>query len=235
MLGNYITVDGVSSRTVGLFCKQLPVWPIAMQGFNAITVAGRLDNLYQPSRHYNDIQIDIEAVFIGLFIDDVVKYFAEGKKLVLSNMPDRYGIIRQLVAIDQKRAGNGALELKITLKLAPFKYYITEPDSYSSSPALFTTFGNIYSEPLIVMKGCSDGASITVNGTTLTTSGLTGDIYVDVPNHVVYQLVDGVKTVVQEHTTGNLWNLLLVPDESAFNQIEFSGCTISVETNMRWL
>lgn len=239
MLGNYITVDGVSSRTLGLFCKQLPMWPVAVESKNSITVGGRLDNLYQSANHYNDIQIDIEAVLIGFDVDPIIRYLTAGKKIVLSNIPDRYGIIRQLVAIDQNRVGNGALELRITLKCSPFKYRVSNTAlewTYTADPIYFQTKGTIYSEPLIVAVGASSGFTMSLNGTVISTSDLTGDLYFDVPNRVVYKIVDGVKTVVQSNVTGNIWNLLLVPSETEYNELIFANATkIQLTKNERWL
>ena len=82
MLGNYITIDGVSSRTLGLFCKQLPMWPVAVESKNSITVGGRLDSLYESANYYNDFQIDLEAVLIGFDMDPIIRYFTNGKQLV---------------------------------------------------------------------------------------------------------------------------------------------------------
>ena len=227
----------VSSRTLGLFCKQLPMWPVAVESKNSITVGGRLDNLYQSANHYNDIQIDIEAVLIGFDVDPIIRYLTAGKKIVLSNIPDRYGIIRQLVAIDQKRVGNGAMELKITLKCSPFKYRIAnDPQEFTESPSYFQTIGTIYSEPLIVAVGASSGFTMSLNGTVISTSDLTGDLYFDVPNRVVYKLVDNVKTVVQNNVTGNIWDLLLVPSALDYNALIFSNATkIQITPNERWL
>ena len=195
MLGNYITIDGVSSRTLGLFCKQLPMWPVAVESKNSITVGGRLDSLYESANYYNDFQIDIEAVLIGFDMDPIIRYFTNGKQLVFSNIPDRYAVIRQLVAIDQKRVGNGAIELRITLKCSPFKYRLdNSPRVVTSSPEYFRTVGTIYSEPLIVAKGCSAGFTMSLNGAIISTTDLTGDIYFDVPNRVVYHIQNGVKT-----------------------------------------
>jgi phage-related protein len=380
MLGNYITVDGVSSRTLGLFCKQLPMFPVAVRGFNATTVGGRLDDIYQSANHFGDIQLDIEAVLIGFDMDPVIRYFTAGKKLVFSNIPDRYAVIRQLVAIDQQRVGNGALELKITLKCSPFKYSTANtPKEYYASPGYFKTVGTIYSEPLIIAKGCWPGFAFSLNGTAITTNGLdsiselvgpgknlcpngiengaysrgvtasvgadgsvtlsgtadsngdpafvlfpnttwpagtyhvsgcpaggatakyridvvaggtayrdTGsgvnftlasdatvmaqivvyrgkatptdpfypmickksnydadptyepygavDLYFDVQNRVVYTLVNGEKTVVQEHTSGNIWDLLLVPSDTEYNELIFANASkMSITPNERWL
>lgn len=238
MLGNYVTVDGVSSRTLGLFCKQLPMWPVATESKKSITVGGRLDNLYQSANHYNDIQVDIEAVLIGFDIDPIIRYFSTGKQIVLSNIPDRYGIIRQLVAIDQQRVGNGALELRITLKCSPFKYKMeNNPIVITSSPDYFQTTGTIYSEPLIIAKNCTDGFTLTLNGTQLTTAGLTDDVYIDVQRRVVYTIDSNLMNVVQnDKTSGNIWDLLLVPDEARYNSLVFQNATeIIITANERWL
>lgn len=237
MLGNYITIDGVSSRTLGLFCKQLPMFPVAVESKNSITVDGRLDNLYQSASHYNDIQFDIEAVLVGFDMDPIIRYFTNGKQLVFSNIPDRYAVIRQLVAIDQQRVGNGAIELRITLKCSPFKYKVSNPYlDFSESPSYFKTTGTIYSEPIIAAMECTSGFAMSLNGTVISTTGLTGDIYFDVPNRVVYQFVGGVRTVVQANVTGNIWDLLLVPSEDEFNELIFSGANnIQLKANERWL
>lgn len=237
MLGNFITIDGVSSRTLGLFCKQLPMFPVAVQSFNSFSVGGRLENLHQAANFYNDIQIDIEAVLLGFDMDPVIRYFSTGEKLVMSHIPDRYAIIRQLVAIDQKRAGNGALELKITLKCSPFKYKLQNDTlEFSASPAYFQTVGTLYSEPLIVAQGCSSGFAMSVNGAAITTTSLTGDVYFDIPNRVVYKIIDGVKTVVQGYVTGNFWDMLLVPSATEYNSIVFTDATkILITPNERWL
>lgn len=238
MLGNYITVDGVSSRTLGLFCKQLPMWPVAVPSYNAITVGGRLDNIYQNANHYQDIQVDVEAVFIGFDMDPIIRYFSNGAKLWFSNIPDRYAVIRQLVAIDQKRVGNGALELKITLKCSPFKYKMeNNPIVITSSPDYFQTTGTIYSEPLIIAKNCTDGFTLTLNGTQITTAGLTDDIYIDVQRRVVYTIDGNFMNVVQnDKVSGNIWDLLLVPSDIQYNTISFSGAAeIDIIANERWL
>lgn len=240
MLGNTITIDGVSSRSFGLFCKQLPMFPVALQSMNAITVDGRLDNLYQSLNHYNDISVDIEAVLIGLNMDEINRWLHNGKRLVLSNQPDRYAIIRQIVGITQKRTGNGALELTLSLKCSPFKYNLdNDPIEYFSSPAYFTTNGSIYSEPLIIAKGITTGFAMALNDVALTATGLTGNIYIDVPNRVIYQIINNQKTVVQGNTSGKFWNMVLVPKESElgpYNSLTFTNCdSIQIYKNERWL
>ena len=81
MLGNTITVDGYSSRSVGLFCKQLPMFPVAIESKDALTVGGRISNMYKSAHFYNDITVEIEAVLLGLNVDLVTQYFANGKTL----------------------------------------------------------------------------------------------------------------------------------------------------------
>lgn len=240
MIGNYITIDGISSRSFGLFCKQLPMFPVAVKNVNPITVDGRLENLYQSLNHYNDITIDIEAVLIGLNMDEINRWLHNGKRLVLSNQPDRYAIIRQIIGITQQRTGNGALELRISLKCSPFKFNLdNDPIEFYSSPAYFTTNGSIYSEPLIIAKGCSAGFAMALNDVALTATGITGNLYIDVPNRVIYQILNNQKTVVQDHTSGKFWNMLLVPKESElgpYNELTFANCnSIEITKNERWL
>lgn len=236
MAMNYITINGTQSSTYGLYCKQLPMFPVAVQSFNTFAVGGRLENIYQQAAFYNDILVDIDCVLIGFDMDPVIRWLQTGKTLSFSHITDKYLVIRQLVAVEQTRVGNGALEIKITFKCSPFKYSTAGAAEYTASPSYFKTNGTIYSEPLITAKGCSDGFSMALNGATFATSGLTGDIYIDVPNRVTYQLVSNVRTVVDDHTTGNIWDLLLVPSSVDLNELTFTGATsIQIQKNERWL
>ena len=235
MLGNTITIDGYSSRSIGLFCKKLPMFPVAVESKDAITVGGRLSNLYKSAHFFGDITVEIEAVLLGLNVDLAVQYFTNGKRLSFSHIPDRYAIIRQLVAIEQNRVGNGAIELRITLKCDPFKYSnANQVLEFTSASNDFEVGGTFYAEPVIFAQGCTDGFSIDLNEIELSTSGLTGDIYIDVPRRMVYQVSDGVKTVVDDHTTGKIWDLILIPDD--LNYLDFTNATkVQITKNERWL
>ena len=235
MLGNTITVDGYSSRSVGIFCKQLPMFPVAVESKDSLTVGGRLSKMYQSAHHYGDITVDIEAVLLGLNVDLVAQYFSQGKRLSFSHIPDRYAIIRQLVAIDQTRIGNGAIELRITLKCDPFKYSsANQVLTLESASNDFEVSGNFYAEPVLFAQGCTDGFSIDLNGVEFSTTGLTGNIYIDVPRRMTYQLVGGIKTIVDDHTIGKIWDLILIPDD--LNYLAFSGADkIQLTKNERWL
>lgn len=236
MLGNTINVGGYSSRSIGLFCKQLPMWPVAVESKDVLTVGGRLSNLYKSAHFYNDITVEIDAVMLGLNIDNVILFFAEGRKMTFSHIPDRCAIIRQLVAIDQQRVGNGAIELHITLKCDPFKYSTANQLlEFTNASNDFDVIGNFYADPVILAQGCSDGFSIDLNGVEFSTSGLTGDIYIDVPRRMTYQLgTGGVKNVVDDHTTGKIWDLILIPDD--LNYLDMSNATkIKLTKNERWL
>ena len=53
---------------------------------------------------------------------------------------------------------------------------------------------------------------------------------------VLSKIVDGVKTGVQSNVTGNIWNLLLVPSETEYNELIFANATkIQLTKNERWL
>ena len=83
-------------------------------------------------------------------------------------------------------------------------------------------------------QGCTDGFSIDLNGVEFSTTGLTGNIYIDVPRRMTYQLVGGIKTIVDDHTIGKIWDLLLIPDD--LNYLDMSGATkIQLTKNERWL
>ena len=51
---------------------------------------------------------------------------------------------------------------------------------------------------------------------------------------MTYQLSGGVKTIVDEHTTGKIWDLILIPDD--LNYLDMSNATkIELKKNERWL
>ena len=238
MTTNYIEIDGVSSNTFGLFCKQLPRFPVAIENVAAYQVSGKQDNMFQSLNHYNDILVQIEAVLRGFRnTDKVFSWLHSGKLLYLSNQPDRIGEIKQITNIEQERIGSGGLSLKITFKCAPFKLASFNPMyTPASNPYYFKTLGTVYSEPIITVYGATEGCTVTVNGVTLTTTGVTGDFVIDVKNRTIYKNVSGEKQSIQDKTSGTFWDMLLVPSESDYNVISYTNAdSITFVANERWL
>lgn len=224
---NYIEIDGRKSGEYGLFFKRLPVWPAAVEGADTYTVPGRAENLTRKNGKYNDIKITLEAVAIGLYTDDAKAWLTNGKKLILSTMPDRYGNIKSVAEYSETRLGSGALEIKITYTCSPFKYSTAETIAdliiIDKSPYSLQVGGNIYAEPEIYLSEIKAGGTISINGVAVTFTEAQEDAVINVGARAIYREIGSdIKTVIQEATTGNFWDMVLIPSDTDYNLIEFS-------------
>lgn len=238
MTTNYIKIDDVSSLNFGLFIDRLPRFPAAVKLANYFQVSGRLDSMYQSVDFYENISVDLTGIIRGFQKEDeIIAWISKGKTLFLSNQPDRIGEIRQVTNLKKERIGSGALRISWTFVCAPFKISTFNP-FYTpvTNPYYFKTRGTIYSEPTIKVFGATDGCTVTVNGVTLATDGITGDFYIDVNRRIVYQVVDGENVSVQDKTSGRFWDMLLVPSEDEYNVIEYTNAdSVQYICNERWL
>lgn len=242
---NMIYVDDVpSSRFKGIFFRKLPLWTTATENIDSVKVQGRADDLSISTGHYNDISITLTAVALtGDFeeLDNLTRWISEGKTIRLSNQNDRYAYIKSIQKIEKKRIGSGAAEISISLKCSPFKYEAVGGfTSFTSSPGYFESRGNIYSEPLIQLNGIGGNCTIKLNDKQFEISGFTGNCTIDVEKKTVYkENSDGTKTSILEFTSGDLWELVVLPpalfDAVKTNKIEFSGVSqVRILKNVRW-
>ena len=119
---------------------------------------------------------------------------------------------------------------------SPFAYAIdNDPVELTSSPEKLQTIGTMYSEPLIELTGTGD-VTLTVNGTALEISGMSGTIYIDVHTCQVYKVEHGSKVSILSATTGWIEQMVLVPDTEAVNIISWTGDVsgVKITKNERW-
>jgi phage-related protein len=227
-----VTIDGVSSDTVGLFFDKIPYIPSAKRRANTYQIPGAGEDLTIYSDDYDNIPMVLNAyIRPETDIQAVYNWIRSGSKIVLSTQPTIYGIIKAVGEIAPSRAGWDAHKIDIPLTLSPFRYLLNDEEIIlSANPAYISNAGNIYSLPLYKMTGCSGDVSITVNGVQLTITDAPADIYIDTASETVYTLTNGSKESILAKTTGDFWNLTLNP---GVNEIACSGTVVSVSVNIR--
>lgn len=229
---NTVTIDGVSSDTVGLFFDKIPYIPSAKRRVNAYQIPGSGEDLTIYSGDYDDIPMVLNAyIRPESDIQAVYNWIHSGSKIVLSTQPTVYGIIKSVGEIAPSRTGWDAHKIDIPLTLSPFRYLLNDEEIIlSANPAYISNAGNIHSLPLYKMTGCSGDVSLTVNGTQLSITDAPSDVYIDMESETVYTFVDGYKESVLESTEGAFWNMSLNP---GVNEISWSGTVGSVSVNIR--
>jgi phage-related protein len=171
-------------------------------------------------------------------IDAIYKWLSGTGRLITSENTGQYLNATCDDGIDPERAGKRMGKIAVSFRCDPFAYAIANtPLICATSPAIFQTIGTIYSEPVITVTGSGE-ITLTVNGVALRITGVTGNVTIDVPRRLAYSTDgNGKKTVCLDHTYGNLWDMLLVPDPDAFNRVSWTGNATQVEItkNERWL
>lgn len=234
---NIVTIDSVSSETVGLYFDKLPLIPSARRRSSTYQIPGAGEDLTIYSNDYDDISMTLTAYILpDTDHQAVYNWIRTGGKMVLSTQPDVYAIIKNVGVIAPSRVGWAAHKFDIPLTLSPFKYRIENtPDVLTASGSLQTQ-GNVYSLPVYHLAGCSGDVEFTVNGVTLTITDAPSDVYIDTVSQTVYTYVDNAKTSIMQTTAGAFWRMVLVPGTPA-NYITWSGTvgSVTITRNERWV
>ena len=243
-LKNWIEIDGVASKCFGLHMDRLPLWPAASETVENIVLPGVPIEIDRHTGQYRDIDLTLRGYLTKppYRIPDIMAWLHNGKKLMMSTQPTVYGIIRTVGQIAPVRIGTRANEISIPITCKPFKYRLQNFSIVlDTSPAHYHIFGNVYAEPLIELDVDAEslGAAILwVNDVALqiqTPALDTGHIVIDVERRKIYKVAsDGTKTIIQAHTSGQFWRMVLYPGE---NEIRWNfGITrVTLTPNERWL
>ena len=236
----YFTFKGTDSRSMGLQIIQMPLPEKSACSVKDITIPGRNTQLH---RHTSERGCTDKTIIVEITSSaDPHAIFAwldgDAGDLILSDTPDRKYTAYVCGAVPGSRINPSYRSLSITFRCDPFAYAIANtPLICATSPAIFQTIGTIYSEPVITVTGSGE-ITLTVNGVALRITGVTGNVTIDVPRRLAYYTDgNGKKTACLDHTYGNLWDMLLVPDPDAFNRVSWTGNATQVEItkNERWL
>jgi len=227
-----VTIDGVSSDTVGLFFDKIPYIPSAKRRVNTYQIPGAGEDLTIYSGDYDDIPMVLSAyIRPEADIQSVYNWIHSGSKIELSTQPTIYGIIKVVGENAPSRTGWDAHKIDIPLTLSPFRYLLNDEEIIlSANPAYISNAGNVHSLPLYKMTGCSGDVSLAVNGVQLTITDAPADIYIDTASETVYTINAGAKENMLSKTSGEFWNLALNPGT---NVIAWGGTVGSVSVNIR--
>lgn len=234
---NTVTIDGISSDTVGLYFDKLPYIPSAQRRTNIYQIPGAGEDLTVYSTEYNDIQMTLKAYLRPESdIQAVYNWIRHGPQIVLSTQPAIYGIVKAVGEIAPARVGWDAHEIDIPLTLSPYKYRIANEPETIASPSSVRTEGNVYSLPVYHLEGCSGDVEFTVNGISLTITDAPSDVYIDTNAQTVYTITDGAKSSIMQATAGRFWAMVLVPGTPE-NDVSWSGTigSVTITKNERWV
>lgn len=233
---NTVTIDGISSDTVGLYFDKLPYIPSAQRRSNTYRIPGAGEDLTVYSEDYDDIPMTLTA-YIRPETDPqaVYDWIHSGAKIVLSTQPTVYGIIKTVGEVAPSREGWAAHKFDIPFTLSPFRYLLNDEEIIlSGSPAYIQNPGNVHSLPLYTLTGCSGDISLMANGVQLSVTDVPSDIYIDMASETVYTMQNGYKESILSSTTGQFWNMALNP---GVNKITWDGTvgSVSVKIRARWV
>lgn len=234
----YFIFNGVSSAEFGVL-ESAKIRKRASRASDYIKIPGRASPLSIQRSEMDETVMDFVIGLRGRGnIDSIYKWLSGAGRLITSENTNQYMNATCNDEITPERAGRSMGKVAVSFRCDPFAYAIAnDPTEYTTSPATFKTIGTIYSEPIITITGSGE-ITLTVNGVALRITDVVGNVTIDVPRRLAYSTDgNGKKTVCLDHTYGNLWDMLLVPDPDAFNRVSWAGnaTSVSVQKNERWL
>ena len=225
--GDSITVNGVSSATVGLYIDTPPVPPMARQRVTSWSTGIDVDDS-APDDVWEDITLSFTGyVFFRKTDFDlaaVYAFLADAKTLAFSRFSGRYFKVRQVGQIAPAAQYDGErIRIPLQFVCAPFKYH-TSNDPVTPSGTI-TNPGTRYSRPVYAITH-SGACKLTVNGEELTiAAGAASPIYIDAQRMIAYE-TNGLNQT--KYTTGFFPFL-----QPGINTISTTGTGLSVTGNWR--
>lgn len=169
---NYIILNGYASIGVqGLIIQELPPISKPLIRTNIETIDGR-DGDIITRLGYSAYD---KVITIGLKkdanINEVIAYFSQNDSgtITFSNEPDLYYNFEILDQIDFERLIRFK-QAKVNIHVQPFKYSLREGNTELFLPedkvVAITNNGNIYSKPVLTIRGFGD-VTVSLNGVTI--------------------------------------------------------------------
>lgn len=171
---NYVILNGNKSTAVqGLLIQELPPVSKPQMRSSIETIDGRDGDLITRLGYAAYDKILTIGLKKDADINDVISYFVNNNEgaVTFSNEPDLYYRYSILEAIDFERLIRFR-QAKVTMHIQPFKFSLNEGNTEFLLPAdknlLVINSGNIYSKPIISIKGFGD-VNVSLNGTQIFT------------------------------------------------------------------
>lgn len=165
----------ISSNTLGIVVKNMPLVPRAEKNIESVVVNGRNGNLHIDNGNYLSKNYTLECILTNKeHIDDICSLFQGTGKLILSKYPNRYFNATIKNQIDFKKYLNILNEFPLLIELDPIAYSTSEVTETINSSGTITVGGNIEVNPKITITGTG---TVTLNGYSLevTETGITID------------------------------------------------------------
>ena len=160
--------NNVSSDSLSLIVKSMPLVPRAQKNIESIEIPGRNGKLYIDNENYLSINYTINCISLDKNkIDDIKSTFQGKGKLTLSKYNDRFWNATIKNQIDFSKYLNYLNEFPLQLELDPIAYSITETVETISTDGINNVGGNSIVYPLIKVSGVG---SFSVNGYEITVS-----------------------------------------------------------------
>ncbi len=171
---NYVILNGNKSTAVqGLLIQELPPVSKPQMRSSIETIDGRDGDLITRLGYAAYDKILTIGLKKDADINDVISYFVNNNEgaVTFSNEPDLYYRYSILEAIDFERLIRFR-QARVTMHTQPFKFSLNEGNTEFLLPAdknlLVINSGNIYSKPIISIKGFGD-VNVSLNGTQIFT------------------------------------------------------------------
>lgn len=227
----FLNKDSLSDMGIGVLKR--PLIPTPERRVQQIPVKGRNGVLLIDEKSYSEFTIPVECIVEDSDIPhkaDAIKAWLLGGSgsLIFSNDPNRKYNATVVNKFDIAEAIENFGEFIVMFLCQPFKYdIINSVITLNASGGTVVNTGTIYSEPKITVYG-NGNISLTVNGNTVTLTGVNGSIVLD---SVIEDCYLGTNNL-NGKMTGE-FPLLQVGN----NLITWSGAVSKVEVipNMRWL
>lgn len=233
-------INGMSSDEVGLYIDSPPSPPMPKRTYSGYTVPGRSESVTVPDDIFEDITLTAKAfVFDGLYQPEKIYSFISNAKTVYFSTSDQYFYkVKRVLGITPQYYNHGKRLLQVQFVCSPYRWARSNDYTAVSNGDGFKINGNIYCEPIYHLEGISGDVIFSVNGVKLEIFAINGEIYLDVAARKAYQIdEDGNKVIMLDKTIGRLWDMVLVPSQTADNIIKWSGSIddVSVQKNERWV
>lgn len=221
-----ISIDGVSSDTLGVWVSTLVPVPPAKQHYTT-GFTGSDEPFSLPDDVYDPIKYTVTFFkFFPASLDDsaIRKYLSKGTLLQLSTLPALFFKILTIDYTISQTADNQRIEYNVTFTLKPFRYILDNDWITVTSGATIANNGTRYSKPLFWLANASGEVKLTVSGKEHKFKDLSGDIFIDSERHIIY---DSNNQIVTGKDDG-IYPLLAVGD----NEISFTGTVTSVKVKL---
>lgn len=230
---DYIILDGISSKEVGLYVDTPPLPPMALRKYSMFETEELGQSLTLGHDFFEDVTLNISCFVFdygkNIDINAVYAWLRGKQKLQTSIYNDWYYYIKQIPAVLPSYSGKGLYKLDISFVCSPYRYNINNDIiTVDKKDTVITVDGTYYTRPVYKIFGSGE-ITLIVNDDT--EHALT--IY-DVSDYVV---VDCEKMMIHKDGVWQKNKGVLPFFDVGANVVSFAGNVEKIEIikNERWI